>query len=292
MDAWSCARWGRGGFLRSVHGRGDLYRAARRRAARRPRCPVDGGPAQRRAFRRRRSHPRLRRGEARGVLGQMESRAARRGGNRVSRVDQSSGERAFAAPGHGGPSGWRRRRFRARARSSEPALSASPSASDPRGARMIDHDAFRAVMGRFASGVTVVTSVDADGFDEGMTVSAFCSLSLDPPMVLFCVDRIASMFESLATAPGFIVNILSESQEALARRFSGPDPNRFEGIGYTRGSSGPVILEDVLGYLECRRVAAYEGGDHRIYVGEVEAAQSKEGRPLLYYRGGYAQLER
>jgi flavin reductase (DIM6/NTAB) family NADH-FMN oxidoreductase RutF len=157
---------------------------------------------------------------------------------------------------------------------------------------MIDHDAFRAVMGRFASGVTVVTSVDADGFDEGMTVSAFCSLSLDPPMVLFCVDRIASMFESLAAAPGFIVNILSESQEALARRFSGPDPNRFEGIGYTRGPSGPVILEDVLGYLECRRVAAYEGGDHRIYVGEVEAAQAREGRPLLYYRGGYAQLER
>jgi flavin reductase (DIM6/NTAB) family NADH-FMN oxidoreductase RutF len=157
---------------------------------------------------------------------------------------------------------------------------------------MIDHDAFRAVMGRFASGVTVVTSVDAEGNDEGMTVSAFCSLSLDPPMVLFCVDRSASMFESLAAAPVFIVNILSESQEPLARRFSGPDPNRFEGIGYTRGMSGPVIIDDVLGYLECKRVAAYEGGDHRIYIGEVEAAESREGRPLLHYRGGYAQLER
>ncbi len=157
---------------------------------------------------------------------------------------------------------------------------------------MIDHDAFRAVMGRFASGVTVVTSIDADGNDEGMTVSAFCSLSLDPPMVLFCVDRTASMFDSLATAPGFIVNILSDGQEPLARRFSGPDPNRFDGIGYTHGPSGPVILDDILGYLECKRVAAYDGGDHSIYVGEVEAAEARDGRPLLYYRGGYAQLER
>jgi flavin reductase (DIM6/NTAB) family NADH-FMN oxidoreductase RutF len=147
-------------------------------------------------------------------------------------------------------------------------------------------------MGRFASGVTVVTSVDADGEDEGMTVSAFCSLSLDPPMVLICVDRSAAMFESLALAPSFIVNILSESQEPLARRFSGPDPNRFEGIGYSRAPSGPVILDDVLGYLHCKRVAAYDGGDHRIYIGQVEAAEANEGRPLLYYRGGYAQLER
>jgi flavin reductase (DIM6/NTAB) family NADH-FMN oxidoreductase RutF len=157
---------------------------------------------------------------------------------------------------------------------------------------MIDHDAFRAVLGRFASGVTVVTSVDAEGLDEGMTVSAFCSLSLDPPLVLFCVDRSASMYSSLATAPSFIVNILSESQEPLARRFSGPDPNRFDGIGYTRGVSGIAILDDMLGYLECKRIAVHEAGDHRIYVGEVEVSHSREGRPLLYYRGGYAQLER
>jgi len=157
---------------------------------------------------------------------------------------------------------------------------------------MIDHDAFRAVLGRFASGVTVVTSVDQNGNDEGMTVSSFCSLSLDPPMVLFCVDRTASMFESLAASRGFIVNILSESQEPLARRFSGPDANRFDGIGYQRGAGGAVILDDVLGYLECRRVGSHQGGDHRIYIGEVEAAHSNEGRPLLYYRGGYAQLER
>jgi flavin reductase (DIM6/NTAB) family NADH-FMN oxidoreductase RutF len=157
---------------------------------------------------------------------------------------------------------------------------------------VIDSDDFRSVLGRFSSGVTIVTSMDADGNDQGMTVSAFCSLSLDPPLILFCVDRTASMYGSLGNAPGFIINILSEKQEPLARRFSGPDPNRFDGIGYSRGGNGMVILDDVLAYLECTRVATHLGGDHCIYVGEVEVANASEGRPLLYYRGGYAQLER
>ena len=157
---------------------------------------------------------------------------------------------------------------------------------------MIDHDDFRSVLGRFASGVTVVTSMDANGNDQGMTVSAFCSLSLEPPLVLFCIDQAASMYKSLAEAPGFIVNILSEKQESLARRFSDPDPNRFDGIGYSRGANGMVILDEVLAYLECTRVAAHIGGDHCIYVGEVDVVNANEGRPLLHYRGGYAQLER
>jgi flavin reductase (DIM6/NTAB) family NADH-FMN oxidoreductase RutF len=157
---------------------------------------------------------------------------------------------------------------------------------------MIDQDEFRSVMGRFASGVTVVTTINDEGEDEGMTVSAFCSLSLTPPLVLCCVDHSAAMYDTLSTADGFIVNILSEKQESLARRFSGPDPNRFDGIGYSRGTSGIAVLDDVLGYLECRREATHVGGDHSIYVGEVEFAAASEGRPLLYYRGGYAQLER
>jgi flavin reductase (DIM6/NTAB) family NADH-FMN oxidoreductase RutF len=157
---------------------------------------------------------------------------------------------------------------------------------------VIDSDDFRSVLGRFASGVTIVTSMDADGNDQGMTVSAFCSLSLEPPLILFCVDRTASMYSSLADAPGFTVNILSDKQESMARRFSGPDPNRFDGIGYSRGGNGMVILDDVLAYLECKRVAAHLGGDHCIYIGEVEVANATEGRPLLHYRGGYAELER
>lgn len=157
---------------------------------------------------------------------------------------------------------------------------------------MIDQDDFRSVMGRFASGVTIVTALGEDGEDVGMTVSAFCSLSLEPPLILFCVDEAASTYATLSKAPEVIVNILSEKQESLARRFSGPHASRFTGIGFSRGTSGIAILDDVLAYLECRRVATHQGGDHCIFVGEVELASAREGRPLLYYRGGYAQLER
>lgn len=156
----------------------------------------------------------------------------------------------------------------------------------------IDHDAFRAVLGRFPTGVTVVTAAGPGGQDQGMTVSAFCSLSLDPPFVLICIDHSASMYESLRGASHFVVNILCEDQEALARRFSGTDPNRFDGIGYGRGQTGLVVLDDVLGCIECRVTARYEGGDHDVFFGEVEFASASDGKPLLYYRGGYAQLER
>ena len=125
-----------------------------------------------------------------------------------------------------------------------------------------------------------------------MTVSAFCSVSLDPPLVLICIDHAASMYASFGGATHFVVNILSDGQEALARRFSGSDPNRFDGIGYTRGQTGLILLDDTLGSVECRVIATHTAGDHDVLVGEVEFATASDGKPLLYYRGGYAQLER
>ena len=156
----------------------------------------------------------------------------------------------------------------------------------------VNPDEFRAVLGRFPSGVTVVTTKGADGSDQGMTVSAFCSVSLEPPLILVCIEKSASAYQALTTAAGFIVNILSAEQEQLARRFSIIDIDRFEGVGFTRSSSGYAILDDVLGVLECRRFTQYDGGDHTIILGEVEATRVESGTPLLYYRGGYAQLER
>ena len=156
----------------------------------------------------------------------------------------------------------------------------------------INPDEFRAVLGRFPSGVTVVTTKDQDGSDQGMTVSAFCSVSLDPPLILVSIEKSASAYKALTSAAGFIVNILSAEQEQLARRFSIIDIDRFEGVGFTRSSSGCPILDDVLGVLECRRHRLYEGGDHTIILGEVETTRVESGTPLLYYRGGYAQLER
>jgi flavin reductase (DIM6/NTAB) family NADH-FMN oxidoreductase RutF len=156
----------------------------------------------------------------------------------------------------------------------------------------VSQSAFRAVLGRFASGVTVVTARDRRGRDIGMTVSAFASLSLDPPLVLMCIDHSASVYNSLCKAPHFIANILSEGQEAIARRFAETSGNRFDGIGYERGQNGAAVLLEVLGYIECKVVDRYEAGDHDIIVGSVEVAQASEGKPLLYYRGGYAQMER
>ena len=156
----------------------------------------------------------------------------------------------------------------------------------------VSPDEFRAVLGRFPSGVTVVTTKGANGSDEGMTVSAFCSLSLDPPLILICIEKSASAYQALTSADGFVVNVLSDKQEQTGRRFSIVDIERFEGVGFTRSANGYAILDDVLAVIECRRIALHEAGDHTIIVGEVEATRAENGSPLLYYRGGYAQLER
>jgi flavin reductase (DIM6/NTAB) family NADH-FMN oxidoreductase RutF len=157
----------------------------------------------------------------------------------------------------------------------------------------LDPDTFRSVLGRFATGVTIVTVRDGDGRDHGMTVNAFSSVSLVPPLVLVCIDRAASSHGPLLAASHFAVNILAAHQEAISRRFSGVDEHhRFDGIGYSRGLTGAALLDDVLAHVECLRVAQHEAGDHTIVVGEVQTAVSFSERPLLYYRGGYAQLER
>ena len=157
----------------------------------------------------------------------------------------------------------------------------------------LDPDSFRSVLGRFASGITVITSADAEGRDVGMTANAFSSVSLKPPLVQVCVDQAASMFDALFHAERFGVNVLAAEQEALSRRFASVDSShRFEGIGYTRGESGVVLLDEALAHLECRMVSRLEAGDHVIFIGEVERASARDAKPLLYYRGGYAQLDR
>ncbi len=136
-----------------------------------------------------------------------------------------------------------------------------------------------------------MTTRSADGPDEGMTVSAFCSVSLEPPLVLICIEKSASVYDALTNAPQFVVNILSAKQEQIARRFSIVDIDRFEGVGFSRSRNGIAVLDEVLGVIECKRVALHDAGDHTIIVGEVEAGRAENGTPLLYYRGGYAQLE-
>jgi flavin reductase (DIM6/NTAB) family NADH-FMN oxidoreductase RutF len=157
---------------------------------------------------------------------------------------------------------------------------------------MVDPDLFRSVLGRFASSVTVLSARDAQGKDHGMTVSAFSSVSLDPPLVLACVDKTASIYPTLQKTDQIGISILSETQEACSRRFAEKDADRFDDLEIVRGANGVALLAGALAHLECRIVARHDGGDHTIYIASVEQAAALSGRPLLYYRGGYAQLER
>ena len=156
----------------------------------------------------------------------------------------------------------------------------------------VDKNQFRTALSRFASGVTVVTLCAADESPLGITVSAFSSLSLEPPLVLVCIDRRAFAHDAFQPGRSFVVNILGAEQEELSRLFASREPDKFRGIGYSPGLDGAPILADVLATLECRLKYAYEGGDHTIFVGEVEQTTVRDdAHPLLYYRGGYASLK-
>jgi flavin reductase (DIM6/NTAB) family NADH-FMN oxidoreductase RutF len=155
----------------------------------------------------------------------------------------------------------------------------------------IDSATFRRALGHFPSGVTVVTVRGADGRDYGMTVSAFSSLSLRPPLVLVCIGDDATIAGAVDAAGHFAVNVLADDQEPLARRFADTDADRFDGVDVSRGEGGVALLPGAVAQLQCAVVARHRGGDHTIVVGEVLAATASDGgRALVYERGGYRRL--
>jgi len=156
---------------------------------------------------------------------------------------------------------------------------------------MISKDEFRRALGRFASGVTVVTARDASGKLHGITVSAFCSVSLEPPLILICIDKNTGSHYALAETDSFVVNILREDQQYLSDRFASYLPDKFEAVGYNLGIDDLPVLEDALAKLECRLVNFYAGGDHTIFVGQIERATIGDGDPLVYFHGNYRKLE-
>jgi flavin reductase (DIM6/NTAB) family NADH-FMN oxidoreductase RutF len=148
------------------------------------------------------------------------------------------------------------------------------------------------VLGRFASGVTILTTRHGES-DLGMTVSAFCSLSLNPALVLSCIDKTADLHHLLPKGQRVVFNVLSSSQEALSRRFSEEaGSKRFDGVGMRRDPHGIAVLDEVLAWIEGSIVEQHDGGDHSIFIAQVDGVESNDLRPLLYYRGGYAELER
>jgi flavin reductase (DIM6/NTAB) family NADH-FMN oxidoreductase RutF len=156
----------------------------------------------------------------------------------------------------------------------------------------LDRQLFKSVLRRWASGVTIVTTRAGERV-FGMTASAFSSVSLEPPLVLVCIDKKAHTLPAIVESGVFAVNVLAEGQHELASRFAteGNESLRFEGIAYRRGPSGAPWLRDTVAVLDCRVAAAHDAGDHWIYVGEVQAAEvAAEREPLLYYDARYCAL--
>ncbi|OAN50824.1 flavin reductase [Paramagnetospirillum marisnigri] len=153
----------------------------------------------------------------------------------------------------------------------------------------LDSRSFRKALGCFASGVTVVTTlVPATKAPVGVTVSAFSSLSLDPPLVLFCLGNGTSSMAAFKEFGHFAINILTETQRDLSIRFASRSEDKWQGVAWSAWNSGVPILPQCLASLECSLVEVLDGGDHQIFVGRVEKMKHQEGgSPLLYFRGSY-----
>lgn len=147
---------------------------------------------------------------------------------------------------------------------------------------------FRAALGSFATGVTVVTTRDNDGKPVGLTVNSFASVSMDPPLVLWSLRRESPCVRAFSDSRHFAVNILAESQADLCRRFASPCEDRFAGLTTHDGIGAVPILDGASATLQCTRVAIHEGGDHLIFIGRVEnLSADTTSHPLVYCRGSF-----
>jgi flavin reductase (DIM6/NTAB) family NADH-FMN oxidoreductase RutF len=153
-----------------------------------------------------------------------------------------------------------------------------------------DDGRFRVVLGNFATGVTIITAMDGDE-PVGMAANSFTSLSLDPPLVLFCVAETSTTWPRIQGTDGFAINILGEHQEELSRMFAKKGVDRFASTPWRKGVSGSPVLEEAIAYIDCVFEAQYPGGDHTIVVGRViDLDVVVEGGPLLFFRGSYGRL--
>ena len=154
---------------------------------------------------------------------------------------------------------------------------------------MIDSRRQRRIMSRFATGVTVASTV-VEGETWGMTANAVVSLSLDPPLVLLAVVRGTPSHQMFLQGKCYALNILAEDQQDLSVRFSSPGPKDFSELETKTGATGAPILLDALGWVDCKVVEVLSGGDHDLFIGQILDGDCREGKPLLYYGSRYAQV--
>src|SRR5262245_37737278 len=155
---------------------------------------------------------------------------------------------------------------------------------------MVTSDQFRMVMGNFATGITVVTTRDTKGNPYGLTVNSFTSVSLNPLLVLVCLDNRLSGLQAFRDSKHFGISILSEHQEDMSRLFAKKDTERPSNI-FFEGKLGIPLLQNSIAVMECKTIEVYAGGDHQIFLGHVENAEVLQlDHPLLYFRGKYQKI--
>lgn len=157
-------------------------------------------------------------------------------------------------------------------------------------AETVDVEEFRHVVGHLASGVTIVTT-RADGRDHGMTASSVTSLSMDPPMMLACVNNAVPTASAISRSGRYTVNVLGQSHGDLAYQFAAPRQDKFDGVRVERGAGEVPMLVDAIASLECEVTEQVIGGTHSVFLGHVISATAREGEPLTYFRGGFGRFE-
>ena len=149
---------------------------------------------------------------------------------------------------------------------------------------------FRNALGNFATGVTVITAKSEDGTLAGVTANSFNSVSLDPPLVLWSLDRSSPSLQIMENASHFCVHVLADGQGDLCMKFAKSGDDKFTGVEFAEGLGGAPVFEGCLAHFECRNMVHHEGGDHVIIVGEVERFETADGDPLIFFRGQLGDL--
>ena len=155
----------------------------------------------------------------------------------------------------------------------------------------IDSDLYRAVVGSFPTGVTIITTVAADGSPRGLTSNAVCAVSLEPPLVLFCLNKKSTSLPCVLESKSFVVNFLAAGRGDLATKFASPVADRFAGLSWAPSAiakGAPILVDDVIAHAECTLSQSLDAGDHVVLIGHVEAGNSTGGSPLMYFRRTYA----
>lgn len=169
----------------------------------------------------------------------------------------------------------------------------NPVAPTALSGELVDRSTFAGIMSAFPTGVSIITTLDADGTARGLTSNAICSVSVDPPMVLACVDRQSNTLPALLATGAWVVNFLARDRGALSELFATKAPDKFDQVAWRPASNGmPWLYQDTVSHAACRTVQVIEAGDHLILLGQVEGGSIPDGggHPLVYYRRTYHHL--